>query len=236
MWVMESQECVTPESKVCKDCGTEKPITEFYRKGSTGRFFTSCKECCKARDKANYLKNREAKLAKCAIRRSEKKAEIAEYMVGYYLRNRDSVLARSAEYRKRPEVMERERERQKMYYAARSAEIQAKRLAAMTPERRDRFNRYLKQHYEANKPTYIAKGGKRRAVKLRATAAWADLDAIRRIYLMAEKISRETGIRHHVDHVIPLRGKTVSGLHVENNLQIIPATQNRRKANRLLEG
>lgn len=233
---MKSQECVTPESKVCKDCGKEKPITDFYRKGSSGRFFTSCKECCKARDKANYLKNREAKLAKCSIRRSEKKAEIKQYMVAYYQRNRDSVLAKSAEYRQRPEVMERERERQKMYYAARSAEIQDKRRAGMTVERREKFNQYLKQHYEANKSAYIARGGKRRAAKLRATVAWADIDAIKRIYLMAEKTSRETGIQHHVDHVIPLRGRNVSGLHVEYNLQIIPATQNRRKANRLLEG
>lgn len=233
---MESHECVTPESRVCKDCRTEKPITEFYRKGNTGRFFTSCKDCCKARDKANYLKNREVKLVKCAERRAEKKADIKQYMASYYLNNRESVLKRCNEYRKRDDVMERERERQKMYYAARSAEIQDKRRQAMTPERRDRFNEYLKQHYSENKAHYQAKVGKRRASKLLATAGWADFDAIKRIYLMAEKISKETGVKHHVDHVVPLQGKTVCGLHVEYNLQIIPARQNLSKANKHLEG
>lgn len=235
---MESQECVAPESRVCKDCGVEKPRTEFYRKGNTGRFFTSCKECCKARDKANYLKNREVKLVKCAVRRSEKKTEIKQYMADYYLKNREAVLVRCNEYRQRKEVKERERERQKMYYAARSAEIQDKRRAAIEaePDRKNRFNQYLKKHYADNKAYYIAKVGKRRAVKVSATPQWASQEAIRKIYLMAEKISLETGIKHHVDHVIPLRGKTVSGLHVEYNLQVIPATQNRKKANKLLEG
>lgn len=237
---MESQECVTPESRVCKDCGIEKPITCFYKKSREGQFFTSCKECVsnqtKLRNSDPEKKRRRAEQS--ALRRVEKKAEIKQYMANYYQQNREKVLARCNEYRERPEVKERETVRQKMYYAARSAEIQARRKVAIEadPSRRVRFNEYLKQHYKANKSHYYYKTGKRRAVKFAATPMWADLDAIKRIYLLAEKLSVETGIKHHVDHVIPLQGKNVCGLHVENNLQVIPAKQNLSKANKLIEG
>jgi len=236
MRVMESQECVTPESKTCTECGKTLPLDCFYRKGS--RLFSKCKECTNEATRAKYLQNREVKLAKCAEYRKEKKAQIKQYMAAYYQKNRDEVLARCAEYRNRPESKEKESERQKMYYAARSAEIQARRKAAIEadPDRRARFNEYLKKHYLENKAYYISKGGKRRAFKLNATPLWANMDAIKRIYLLAEKISAETGIKHHVDHVIPLRGKKVCGLHVESNLQIIPETENKRKANKFIEG
>lgn len=69
------------------------------------------------------------------------------------------------------------------------------------------------------------------ARKKRAMASWADQEQIARIYAEAERISIETGIAHEVDHVVPLKGKLVCGLHVENNLQIITKTENRRKYN-----
>ena len=56
--------------------------------------------------------------------------------------------------------------------------------------------------------------------------------AIRDVYLRAEQMTKETGVPHHVDHVIPLRGKNVSGLHVENNLAVIRWDENLRKGNK----
>ena len=65
--------------------------------------------------------------------------------------------------------------------------------------------------------------------------AWANKKAIRAVYLKCQRLTKETGIPHHVDHIIPLNGKNVSGLHIETNLQIITAAANLRKRNDLVE-
>lgn len=61
---------------------------------------------------------------------------------------------------------------------------------------------------------------------LAATPKWADMMAIKQIYIKASR----TGM--HVDHIIPLVHPLVSGLHVENNLQIITQRENNRKYNK----
>ncbi|WP_395652454.1 hypothetical protein [Brevundimonas sp.] len=52
---------------------------------------------------------------------------------------------------------------------------------------------------------------------------------IERIYAEARRLTQETGIPHHVDHIAPLRGETISGLHIPENLRIIPAEDNIKK-------
>ena len=61
---------------------------------------------------------------------------------------------------------------------------------------------------------------------------WADDAAIRAIYAEARRLTAATGVQHEVDHVIPLLGARVSGLHVETNLQILTRDANKRKLNR----
>jgi len=67
---------------------------------------------------------------------------------------------------------------------------------------------------------------------LRRTPSWADHEAIATVYEQCDYIERLTGIAHEVDHFYPLQGKTVSGLHVQNNLRLLTAKENRRKGNR----
>lgn len=64
----------------------------------------------------------------------------------------------------------------------------------------------------------------RELAEIRQRPSWANMRKIQEIY-----VCRPAG--HHVDHVIPLRGRLVSGLHVENNLQYLPALENMRKHN-----
>lgn len=74
----------------------------------------------------------------------------------------------------------------------------------------------------------------RYASKLQRTPSWLtehDLLHIKCLYQVAAMRSRESGQEWQVDHIIPLNGETVSGLHVPSNLQVIPAIDNLRKSN-----
>ena len=71
----------------------------------------------------------------------------------------------------------------------------------------------------------------RRKKRDRSMPAWANKDAIKEIYLKAKLLSEETGIPHEVDHIIPSNHPMVCGLHVENNLQILTKSENRKKCN-----
>ena len=71
-----------------------------------------------------------------------------------------------------------------------------------------------------------ADAAKRRAKKLHATLKWLNKEhfkQIKKFYIEAIRLTNKTGILHHVDHIVPLQGKNVSGLHVPWNLQVIPA-------------
>ena len=63
----------------------------------------------------------------------------------------------------------------------------------------------------------------------KATPTWANLDTIKQFYIEAQRLTKETGIPHEVDHIIPIKGKLVSGLHVPANLQILTEKQNQIK-------
>lgn len=94
-------------------------------------------------------------------------------------------------------------------------------------------DRQASREWQKNNPARaIAANAKRKSSLLKATPSWADDEAIQAIYAERDKISKETGIPHDVDHIIPLQGKNVSGFHVPENLRVVTATENRRKGNR----
>ena len=93
---------------------------------------------------------------------------------------------------------------------------------------------YKKQWRQENPDKVNAINAKRHASKLQRTPKWLsedDLWLIQEAYSLAKEREKATGIKWHVDHVVPLQGETVSGLHVPGNLQVIPGSENCSKNN-----
>ena len=84
---------------------------------------------------------------------------------------------------------------------------------------------YAKQYCKDNLSSYAARTAKRNAAKLLRTVKWSDYHAIARWYKLCPE-------GYAVDHIVPLQGKTVSGLHVHNNLQYLTQGMNSSKGNK----
>ena len=92
-----------------------------------------------------------------------------------------------------------------------------------------------KAYREANKDRLSANWAKRHASKLQRTPSWLTSDDFKWIewyYRHAKVMEARWGETYHVDHIHPLQGDTVSGLHVPSNLQVIPASENLVKNNK----
>lgn len=86
---------------------------------------------------------------------------------------------------------------------------------------------------EANPDKHNAKEARRRATKKSATPSWANQEEIKYFYTKSKELEQLTGVKHHVDHIYPLKSDFLCGLHVENNLQVLPAVENCSKNNRM---
>lgn len=131
------------------------------------------------------------------------------------------------------------------YYAAKSADIlqrKRERYSELTQEEKQKYCGYSttdrevwnarNKSWRTNNPGAVAaQVARRRASILRATPGWADMEAIREVYEEAKRLQAQDGVRRHVDHIVPLRGRKVSGLHVHTNLQILTARDNQIKGN-----
>lgn len=107
------------------------------------------------------------------------------------------------------------------------------------PEKVRKSNRLACEKWSiANKDMVSARAAKRRAAKLNALPKWLtkeQLEQIKELYTCARMFKLYTGEEYHVDHIVPLQGETVCGLHVPWNLQVIPAKENLSKSNKLQE-
>jgi hypothetical protein len=109
---------------------------------------------------------------------------------------------------------------------------------AWVDRNRDKHYENVARWRKENPEKHRAREAKRRSSKLNATPDWLTEDDHRDIesmYLLANKYTKLFGLEYHVDHIIPLQGKNVCGLHVPWNLQLLEAGLNRSKSNKLKE-
>jgi len=191
-----------------------------------------------ARDPEKFRKlSRENRLEAGAAERHK------EYVKAWALRNAERVKAlRKANYEKnRRTNIENARAWKKRNPAKALA---SQRLNATINREK---NRAARKAWEERNPTAALESFKRyrerNRSKIRARLAvskqgrdkrrvlWANQDAILEIYRQAEFMTQTTGRQHVVDHIIPLQGRTVSGLHVETNLRVVEHHENARKHN-----
>lgn len=132
----------------------------------------------------------------------------------YYRRDRDGSIARAA-----------------IRYSSKK-ELCLKKMAERYQSIRSEKQAYGRSHYAANSHKYKANANQRKAAVKRATPAWFSSDdkwVMQEAYELAQRRKETTGIDWEVDHVIPLRGKLVCGLHTPLNIAVIPRAENNYK-------
>lgn len=196
-------------TKTCTKCGETKPLENFSRK--LNGFQAKCKACCKVEHKAWHAANREKQLlAKKASYQANREQALVNQKA-YYQANRDVLLAYQVKWRA-------ENNDKKRDYYQRTAEVQ----------------RAASRRWKAENPDRQRSNEAVRRTRMRNSPPWADRCAMAAIYREAREL-RALGIDCEVDHIIPLRGKHVSGLHVHTNLRVLLTEDNRRKAARFSE-
>jgi hypothetical protein len=154
----------------------------------------------------------------------------------YYLNNRDKMISLAKEWEKehREKVTARKRiARQNMSDEERAIYNLKTRLRYHA--NKDKESKRKKAYKAKNKHIVNADASKRRAAKLNRTPTWLtefDLFKMQCFYSIAAMLSRNNQELWVVDHVIPLQGKLVSGLHVPSNLQLMRARSNESKGNK----
>lgn len=189
--------------KKCVKCGNEKQQNEFSKNGANkDKLQSYCKECQKEHRRA-WKKNNQDK--------------VKEYVNKWKINNQDYFKNYLQDYL--PKWREENKEYWKDYYK-------------INCEKQKEYSRNWHKH---NRGKSNARAMKYYTSKKNRSPKWLTTEHLRQIkieYELATWCSKVMGEQYHVDHIVPLQGKNVSGLHVPWNLQVIPAKANISKGNR----
>jgi len=216
--------------KKCKRCGAEKALIEFHRQSdcAMGRK-TLCKTCrsieastirladpfARIKDKAHY----DAHKVAYGITSRKWKAKAGRRYLDQQKRYQEANKAHIAKRMKLWHIKNRSRN------LARKSKWRAKNI--------ERVHAYNSLYDKRNSDKHAAKSARRRLSCVRATPAWNNEFFVSEAYILAKLRTKILGFKWNVDHIVPLRSKIVCGLHVHNNLRVIPFAENMSKGNRV---
>jgi hypothetical protein len=164
--------------------------------------------------KQYHAEYRAANKAKKLAYNEANKAKLAAYHADYRAKNKAKLASYQVEYRvKNPH----------------KGRAKTDRYRAANP---DKVAAVYKAWALANPDKLAAAQAEYRARKINATPSWLTAEDYREIL---DLYAEAKAIGHHVDHIVPLRGTTVSGLHVPWNLQLLSPAENLKKSNRLIQ-
>jgi len=202
-------------SKICHVCGNRKLLSDFHvlRRAADGRQ-TKCKACA------------------CAATRdwaSRNKEKVSAAKRDYFQKNKSTSVEKNAQWQRDNAELVSQYGRK---YRAANAEKERERARRYRKNHGEQALAYRRIYREKNRDLLNLWDANRRAKEKRATPSWANQFFIAEAYHLAKLRRQVCGGDWHVDHIVPLQGDTVCGLHVEHNLRVIPGTENMRKSNR----
>ena len=211
------------QTKHCRKCNQDKQLGCFsLARNRKDGLQPYCSACNKA-DYAAYKLNNQEKIrdqarANYAKRRDRNPEIVIRNRHDQYIKHKERSLKNSNDWRERNPDQFREVQR---------------KWAKANPEKRAEIDkRSRKSHPER----FAERDALNKARKIRAAPTWLTSEhrkQIEQTYKTAQRVTIETGIQHHVDHIVPLAGKSVRGLHVPWNLRVITAHENLVKSNNM---
>ena len=185
----------TIETQVCTKCRLEKLLSEYYFRKDRQKHKRACKDCQSKYNKTYHKAYRKANLEKLRVASKVWRDT-----------NPEKHRAKAKAWKKANS--ERKKATDKAWRKANTEKHRAGNAAWQ----------------KANPEKCRAYCARRRAAKLQATPAWADLQEIQDFYVACPP-------GHHIDHIFPLISDKMCGLHIRSNLQYLPAKENLSKRN-----